>query len=42
LSELTVSVDDDTSDARKVDYVARSHHLCVHIAQVPGTEDESD
>jgi|tagenome__1003787_1003787.scaffolds.fasta_scaffold20966615_1 diacylglycerol kinase (ATP) len=40
--QLSVNVDGETSDARKLDYMARAHDLCVHLVHTPGTESDSD
>jgi diacylglycerol kinase family enzyme len=39
---LSVNVDGETSDGRKLDYVARAHDLWVHVTHLPGTEEKSD
>jgi diacylglycerol kinase family enzyme len=39
---LSVNVDGETSDARKLDYVARAHDLWVHVARLPGEDGESE
>jgi diacylglycerol kinase family enzyme len=38
--QLSVNVDGETSDARKLDYVSRAHDLWVHVVHPPGAEDE--
>jgi diacylglycerol kinase (ATP) len=37
---LSVNVDGETSDARKLDYASRASDLWIHIAHLPGSESE--
>jgi diacylglycerol kinase (ATP) len=39
---LSVNVDGETSDARKLDYVSRPHDLWIHVSHLPGEEGEDD
>lgn len=39
---LSVNVDGETSDARKLDYRSRPNDLWVHVARVPGTDGGSE
>jgi diacylglycerol kinase (ATP) len=39
---LSVNVDGETSDARKLDYVSRPRDLWVHVSHLPGEEGEND
>jgi diacylglycerol kinase (ATP) len=39
-SELSVNVDGETSNAKRLDYLARKHDLCVYVAHLPGEAEQ--